>query len=95
MGEVEMALGKIWADVLGANHLWISCKDNIFRLGGNSITCIQLIARIRQLLGVIISIEDAFSFRTPEQIAELLRTKELSNEILDGVAGPQSLGLSQ
>ncbi|KAL5041721.1 N-(5-amino-5-carboxypentanoyl)-L-cysteinyl-D-valine synthase [Aspergillus fruticulosus] len=89
-GEVEVALGKIWADVLGAHHLSISRKDNFFRLGGHSITCIQLIARIRQQLGVIISIEDAFSFRTLEQMAELLRNKG-SNETPDGEAGPQAM----
>ncbi|KAL4745924.1 N-(5-amino-5-carboxypentanoyl)-L-cysteinyl-D-valine synthase [Aspergillus terricola var. indicus] len=87
-GEVEVALGKIWADVLGAHHLSISRKDNFFRLGGHSITCIQLIARIRQQLGVIISIEDVFSSRTLERMAELLQNKE-SNETPDGVAGPQ------
>nr|CAA38631.1 delta-(L-alpha-aminoadiphyl)-L-cysteinyl-D-valinesynthetase (ACV synthetase) [Aspergillus nidulans] len=86
--EVEIALGKIWADVLGAHHLSISRKDNFFRLGGHSITCIQLIARIRQQLGVIISIEDVFSSRTLERMAELLRSKE-SNGTPDERARPQ------
>ncbi|KAL4756294.1 N-(5-amino-5-carboxypentanoyl)-L-cysteinyl-D-valine synthase [Aspergillus foveolatus] len=89
-GEMEIALGKIWADVLGAHHLSISRKANFFRLGGHSITCIQLIARIRQQLGVTISIEDVFSFRTLEQMAEFLRNKE-SSEIPREEARPQSM----
>ncbi|BCS19536.1 non-ribosomal peptide synthetase [Aspergillus puulaauensis] len=74
--DMEAALGKIWADVLGTTWQSISRKDSFFRLGGHSITCIQLIARIRQQLGLNISIEDVFASRELGQMAGLLRTKQ-------------------
>ncbi|CAG7977081.1 unnamed protein product [Penicillium nalgiovense] len=75
-GDMEIALGGIWADVLGARQRSVSRNDNFFRLGGHSITCIQLIARIRQRLSVSISVEDVFATRTLERMADLLRNKQ-------------------
>jgi N-(5-amino-5-carboxypentanoyl)-L-cysteinyl-D-valine synthase len=79
-GDMEIALGEIWADVLGARQRSVSRNDNFFRLGGHSITCIQLIARIRQRLSVSISVEDVFATRTLERMADLLRNKQEKSE---------------
>ena len=73
--DMEIDLAKIWGDILGTDWLSISRKDSFFRLGGHSITCIQLIARIRQQLNVTISIEDVFATRSLEQMAKFLETK--------------------
>ncbi|PIG84354.1 N-(5-amino-5-carboxypentanoyl)-L-cysteinyl-D-valine synthase [Aspergillus arachidicola] len=75
-GDMEFALGEIWVDVLEARHGSISRNDNFFRLGGHSITCIQLIARIRERLSVSISVEDVFATRTLERMAYLLQSKQ-------------------
>lgn len=75
-GDMEITLGEIWADVLGTRQKSVSRNDNFFRLGGHSITCIQMIARIRQLLSISISVEDVFATRTLERMADLLRNKQ-------------------
>ncbi|KAJ5571757.1 AMP-dependent synthetase/ligase [Penicillium sp. DV-2018c] len=75
-GDIEIALGEVWADVLGARQRSVSRNDNFFRLGGHSITCIQLIARIRQRFSVNISVEDVFATKTLERMADLLRNKQ-------------------
>ncbi|KAE8375538.1 hypothetical protein BDV26DRAFT_294926 [Aspergillus bertholletiae] len=75
-GDMESALEEIWADVLEARQGSISRNDNFFRLGGHSITCIQLIARIRERLSVSISVEDVFATRTLERMAYLLQNKQ-------------------
>ncbi|KAL1960531.1 hypothetical protein VTO42DRAFT_7110 [Malbranchea cinnamomea] len=73
--QIEVDLRRIWSDVLGAREETISRHDSFFRLGGHSITCIQLIARIRQRLSASISIEDVFATRTLAQMADLVREK--------------------
>lgn len=75
-GDTEIALGQIWADVLGARQRSVSRNDNFFRLGRHSITYIQLIARIRQRLPVSISVENVFATRTLERMADLLQNKQ-------------------
>lgn len=74
--EVEVTLRRIWSDVLGTREESISRHDNFFRLGGHSITCIQLTARIRQWLSASISVEDVFATKTLERMATLLRERQ-------------------
>lgn len=71
--DVEVALRQIWSDVLGTREVSISRHDNFFRLGGHSITCIQLTARIRQRLSVNISVEDVFATKTLDRMATFIR----------------------
>ncbi|KAL2008188.1 hypothetical protein VTN00DRAFT_8170 [Thermoascus crustaceus] len=88
--QMEIDLRKIWSDVLGTREESISRHDSFFRLGGHSITCIQLIARIRQRFLVRISVEDVFATKTLDQMADLLREKQREgNGHWNGVAtGP-------
>ncbi|MGK5641713.1 amino acid adenylation domain-containing protein, partial [Streptomyces sp. URMC 126] len=69
-GGVLDALRAIWSEVLGLPADRIGDGDDFFRLGGQSISCILLIARVRQRLGVFVSVEDVFALRT---LAELAR----------------------
>ena len=48
--EVERALARIWADVLGIER--VGAHDDFFRLGGDSILAIQILARVREALRV-------------------------------------------
>ncbi|GAB1196184.1 hypothetical protein APSETT444_005451 [Aspergillus pseudonomiae] len=92
-GDMESALGEIWVDVLEARPGSISRSDNFFRLGGHSITCIQLIARIRERLSIIISVEDVFATRTLERMADFLQSKQ--QEASDGRCGSESAAQSR
>jgi len=45
-GEIEEALGRLWADVLGVER--VGRHDHFFELGGHSLLAMKLIERMRQ-----------------------------------------------
>jgi hypothetical protein len=57
-GEVETALAQIWAELLKVER--VGRLDNFFELGGHSVLAVQLISRVRQVLGVEIMLRDLF-----------------------------------
>ncbi|QFU92989.1 non-ribosomal peptide synthetase [Amycolatopsis sp. YIM 10] len=65
-------LREIWSDVLGVPATRIGDGDDFFRLGGQSISCILLIARVRQRLGLSLGVEDVFALRTLGALAGYL-----------------------
>ena len=64
--ELERQICTIYAEVLGVND--ISIDDDFFKLGGDSISSIQLISRLRQKLGLQIRVKDIFTFRTVKDL---------------------------
>ncbi|GAA2244848.1 hypothetical protein GCM10010430_28380 [Kitasatospora cystarginea] len=60
----------MFADVLTAPGMGI--HDDFFRLGGNSFDAIRLVARIREALGVAVTVRSLFSAPTVAAFAELL-----------------------
>ncbi|KAH8681976.1 alpha-aminoadipyl-cysteinyl-valine synthetase [Xylariales sp. PMI_506] len=90
--EIADRLAKIWGDVLQIPSNAIGHDQSFFRLGGHSITCIQLIARVRQHLGKAISLEQVFRTKTLGAMADLLRLQQpsCSDKVANGVeSGPQ------
>ncbi|MEU7644641.1 non-ribosomal peptide synthetase [Streptomyces huasconensis] len=66
----ERALAGIWADVLGVDAVGIT--DDFFDLGGESILAARVLARVRDDLGVRLSVRDVFGARTVAALAPLL-----------------------
>src|SRR5256714_645252 len=58
-GEIETAMAEIWAEVLQVER--VGRKDNFFELGGRSLLAVQIIARLREVLGVEVGINDLFA----------------------------------
>ena len=54
--EMEVALASIWTEVLGVER--VSVDDNFFDLGGHSLLCMQVIARLEEAVGVGLSARD-------------------------------------
>ncbi|WP_046503286.1 non-ribosomal peptide synthetase [Streptomyces odonnellii] len=71
-GGVIDELREIWSTVLGVPAARIGDGDDFFRLGGQSISCILLIARVRRRLGVFVGVEDVFTLRTLGELARHL-----------------------
>jgi amino acid adenylation domain-containing protein/non-ribosomal peptide synthase protein (TIGR01720 family) len=67
--ERETELAKIFADILGLEAEKVSVTGDFFRMGGDSIRCIQLVSRIRQRLGFEVSVQDIFALRTVRSVA--------------------------
>ncbi|MFF9202054.1 non-ribosomal peptide synthase/polyketide synthase [Streptomyces sp. NPDC014986] len=65
----ERALAAIWADVLGVDAVGVT--DDFFDLGGDSILAARALTRIRDVLGVRLSLRDVFTARTVAALAPL------------------------
>ncbi|MEI2581295.1 amino acid adenylation domain-containing protein [Scytonema sp. PRP1] len=68
----QEVLAAIWAQVLGLEQVGI--YDNFFELGGHSLLAIQVMSRIRQALGVEISLQLLFERATIAQLANAITT---------------------
>jgi acyl carrier protein len=58
---METTLAALWAEVLGADQ--VGADDDFFDLGGNSLVAVQLIARVRNRLGVKLPMQTLFEAR--------------------------------
>src|SRR5687767_3767948 len=68
-GPVETALAEIWADVLGLPR--VGTRDSFFKLGGDSILSIQVVAKARQA-GLRVATKDVFLHQTIAAMAPLV-----------------------
>ncbi|MBB5928532.1 non-ribosomal peptide synthase/polyketide synthase [Streptomyces echinatus] len=66
----EAALAAIWAEALGVDAVGVT--DDFFDLGGESILAARVLSRIRDELGVRLSVRDVFTARTVAALAPLL-----------------------
>lgn len=80
--EMESKLCQIWGETLNLKKTRVGITDDFFRLGGHSITCIQLIAKIRQQLKIHITLEQIFKLRTIQKLADSLLEDENHNDLL-------------
>ena len=69
---IEEKLAKIWAEVLGVDHVGI--HDNFFELGGHSLLAMQIISQIHAAFQVEPSLRRFFEAVTVEGLAELIET---------------------
>lgn len=70
--QLESMVAEIYAEVLGVEQ--VSATDNFFALGGDSLRATQVIARIRAMLDVNLSIATIFRQSTVRELAhEILR----------------------
>nr|AGS32023.1 lysergyl peptide synthetase subunit 1 [Epichloe coenophiala] len=65
---LERELQKIWALILNIPPDTIGVHDSFFRLGGDSITCMQVAAQCSRT-GIPITVKDVFKRRTIEELA--------------------------
>ncbi|HEU4559547.1 MAG TPA: amino acid adenylation domain-containing protein, partial [Longimicrobium sp.] len=59
LGEVEEALAEIWAELLRVER--VGRWDNFFKLGGHSLLAVQVISRVRQVLGLEVALGEMFT----------------------------------
>lgn len=63
---LESQIAELWSEILGVEKVGI--RDNFFRLGGDSLTGIQFIARLASRLGLELSLRELFENPTIEQL---------------------------
>ena len=79
----EKEIAKIWCEVLGIAMENFGIEDDFFKLGGDSVSCIQLMGRLRQKLGLEVGIKDLFIYNTIQKLTDYL--KEGSQELIDPI----------
>ncbi|WP_460885498.1 condensation domain-containing protein, partial [Pseudoduganella ginsengisoli] len=73
--ELESTVCALWAKALGLPAEQVGIRDEFFNLGGDSIISIQLSSKLRQQLGVAITIQDIFNCKTVEALCVQLRSQ--------------------
>lgn len=73
-GARELELEQIWKQLI--NVSMVHSDDNFFEIGGNSLKAAQLVLKVRQQMGMALTIREAFEFNTIAQQAELLKGRE-------------------
>lgn len=72
-GEVEEIVAEIWGAVLGVAQF--SRQDHFFRIGGNSLLGVQVIARVREELELELQLKDLFAKPQLNSFAALIENK--------------------
>ncbi|GAA1621272.1 hypothetical protein GCM10009733_017270 [Nonomuraea maheshkhaliensis] len=65
----ERTLAAIWGELLGVEAVGVA--DDFFDLGGHSLLATQVVARLRQQAGAVVSVMDVFKHRTLGELAAL------------------------
>ena len=74
---LEIDIAQIWSDVFHLDQ--IGRDDNFFELGGHSLIAIQMIARLRQKLGVELPLPAIFKAPSVGRLAETILETLLAN----------------
>jgi aryl carrier-like protein len=75
MGELETMLAEVWSDVLKRDR--IGRHDDFFELGGHSLLVVRIVARLRRLVSVEVTIGDLFASPTLASLAERIIDRQL------------------
>ncbi len=68
---VEATVAKIWTELL-ASQTTVGVHDNLFALGGHSLTATRFIARIVDTYGISLPVHHVFASPTVAELAELI-----------------------
>jgi len=70
LAPLTEAVRRVWAEVLGLDD--VSPYDDFFGLGGQSLTAVRAVARLRAELGVPVDAQSVFAHPTPSALAAAL-----------------------
>jgi acyl transferase domain-containing protein len=71
--EIEVTLTRWWKELLGVET--VGLQDNFFDLGGQSLTGVRLLAKIKKKYGVDLKLATLFSAPTIEKLCALVRNQ--------------------
>ncbi|MEM8530663.1 MAG: amino acid adenylation domain-containing protein [Chloroflexota bacterium] len=86
--ETEKILTKLWAQLLGQEHVGV--YDNFFTLGGDSILSIQMIARAAKA-GLHLTPKDIFRYQTIAELAMVVTKTTTASVSQEPVTGTVTL----
>ncbi len=68
--DVEVTLSRWWKELLGVSEVGV--RDNFFDLGGQSLTGVRLLAKVKKKYGVDLKLATMFSAPTIEKLSALI-----------------------
>jgi amino acid adenylation domain-containing protein len=68
--EYELCLTAIWKDILNLDQVGI--HENFFDLGGSSLLCLQVIARLKESLGIELPVVEFYQYPTVFSLSKYL-----------------------
>jgi acyl carrier protein len=71
--NTESDIALLWAETLG--HPEVRPEDDFFELGGDSLTAVQLVSRLRDQMGVTLSVVELLDQPTPRKLAAAVAAK--------------------
>ncbi|CAL9553974.1 amino acid adenylation domain-containing protein [Streptomyces sp. enrichment culture] len=87
---MEERVRDLWADCLGLRPEDLGVRDDVRRLGMDSIVAIRVAGRLRKELGITVAVRDVFSLPTVEQVAALA-TRSVAEAGADVVVAEQGV----
>ncbi|KAM5436875.1 NRPS cluster protein [Microsporum canis] len=72
LGPVEETLRKIWSSLLGVPEYSIHGETSFLRIGGDSISAMQLVAKCRSV-GLTLSVRNILEHKTLSQVSQCIR----------------------
>ncbi len=77
--ETEQTVARLWGQVLDSDD--VMTDDDFFEAGGDSLLALQLIARIRDTLGVELPLDAIFDNPNVEALARRVNLEQLSSDL--------------
>lgn len=76
---IESEIAAIWAELLGKESIGV--LDNLFELGGNSITATRIASRLRKFYNTNISVRDVFRAANIAELAVIVERAQLNENV--------------
>jgi amino acid adenylation domain-containing protein len=77
---LEEVVAGVWQEVLGVGEVGV--EEDFFELGGHSLLATQVVARVRQVLGLEVGVRAMFEAPTVEQLARRLEGMQRQRQAL-------------
>lgn len=75
--KIETDLAKVWEEVLGIKNIGVN--HNFFEIGGDSMSIINLHAKLDKLYPGILTVTDLFSYSTISKLAAFIKKNQKSD----------------
>jgi acyl transferase domain-containing protein/acyl carrier protein len=83
---VEKRVAELWSEMLGIDR--VGLHDSFFELGGSSLLAVQLVARVRAVFGVELSVAAVFEGPTVHSLSRLVGESAARGGALVGAGSP-------
>ncbi|MDC9596581.1 non-ribosomal peptide synthetase [Xenorhabdus anantnagensis] len=72
IGEMENIVAEVWQECLGIGR--VGRHDHFFELGGHSLLTLQIVVRLRQVLGINVAMRDFLAYPTISEFVTFIQS---------------------